>query len=72
MDIDERIKILCIKTGVSKSEIGRRLNISPQAFNQKIKRGSITIDDLVNIAIVTQCKLECSFVLPGGETIKLK
>lgn len=72
MRIDDQIKILCVKSDVSISEIGRRLNKSPQAFSQKIKRGSITIEDLLDIAMVTGCKLECNFVLPNGEKIAIE
>ena len=38
MRIDEQIKILCIKLDMTISEIGRRLDKTPQAFSQKIKR----------------------------------
>ncbi|WP_028830064.1 DNA-binding protein [Proteocatella sphenisci] len=72
MRIDEQIKILCIKLDINISEIGRRLNKTPQAFSQKIKRGKFSIDDLLDIAMVTGCKLECSFVLPDGEKIIIK
>ena len=54
------------------SEIGRRLDKTPQAFSQKIKRGKFTIDDLEDIAMVTGCKLECSLILPDGEKIVIK
>lgn len=72
MRIDEQIKILCIKCDLNISEIGRRLNKTPQAFSQKIKRGNFTIDDLQEIAMVTGCKFECSFVLPNGEKINIE
>lgn len=72
MRIDEQIKMICVKSGLSVSEIGRRLNKSPQAFSQKIKRGSITLDDLIDIALVTGCRLECRFVYPDGETISVE
>jgi hypothetical protein len=67
--LDDQIKILCIKSDLTLSEIGRRLNKTPQAFSQKIKRGSFTIDDLQEIAMVTGCKLECNFILQNGEKI---
>lgn len=72
MRIEEQVKILCAKTNLSSSEIGRRLNKSPQAFSQKIKRGSFSVEDLQDIAIVTGCKLECAFVFPDGEKIYIK
>ena len=70
--IDEQIKIVCVKSGLSISEIGRRLNKSPQAFSQKIKRGNMTLDDLEDIALVSGCKLECKFVYSNGDTITIK
>lgn len=72
MRIDDQIKMLCVKTGLSISEIGRRLNKTPQAFSQKIKRGNFTIDDLNDIAMVSGCKLECSFVFPNGDKISIE
>ena len=72
MRIDEQIKILCIKLDMTISEIGRRLDKTPQDFSQKIKRGKFTIDDLEDIAMVTGCKLECSLILPDGEKIVIK
>ena len=72
MRIDEQLKILCIKTDLSLSEIGRRLNKSPQAFCQKIKRGNFTLDELQDIAMVTGCKLECNFINPDGTKIAIE
>ncbi len=72
MRIDAQLKMLCLKTDMTFSEIGRRLEKSPQAYCQKIKRGSFSIEDLHDIAMVTGCKLECSFVLPNGEKIVIE
>lgn len=72
MRADEQIRILGVKTDLSISEIARRLEKSPQAFCQKMKRGTFTVDDLAEIAMVTNCKLECRFVLPNGETIDIE
>ena len=51
--------------------MARRLDKSPQAFNQKIKRGVFTLDDLYDIALVTGCRFESAFVLPDGEKIEI-
>ena len=72
MRIDEQLKKVCVKNNVSFSEIARRLNKSPQAFSQKIKRGNFTIDELKDIAIVTGCKVECSLVFPDDERIVIE
>lgn len=72
MRIDEQIKIICVKNDLSMAEIARRLGITPQAFSQKIKRGTFSLDDLDDIATVTDCRLECNFVLVTGERINIK
>lgn len=71
MQLNESIKLFCLKYGISQSELARRLNKSPQALSQKINRGTLSLDDLEEIAIVTGCKLECSLVLRTGEKIKI-
>ena len=53
------------------TEIGRRLDKSPQAFSQKCKRNNFTIAELQDIAMVTGCRLECAFVFPNGNRIEL-
>ena len=72
MRIDDQIKKLCLKSDVSASELGRRLNKTPQAFLQKMKRGTFTLDDLSDIALVAGCELSCSFVFPDGESIVIR
>lgn len=72
MQVEDPIKILCVKSGLSVSEIGRRLNRSPQAFSQKLKRGTLTLDDLNDIALVSGCKVECRFVYPNGDTVEIE
>lgn len=69
MPVSEQIKILCIKLGISLSELGRKSGKSPQAFSQKVKRESLTVDELKAIAESAGCKYEGSFVLPNGERV---
>lgn len=72
MRIDMQIKMVCVKSGLTISEIGRRLNKSPQAFSQKIKRGNMTLDDLNDIALASGCRVECRFVYPDGDMIDIE
>lgn len=63
------IKLLCIKLGISVSELARRNGSTPQAFSQKMQRDSFTTKDLCSIACSVGCEYESSFVLPNGERI---
>lgn len=69
MAVSEQIKILCIKLGISVSELARRYGSSPQAFSQKMKREGFTPDELKKMAIVAGCKYETAFILPNGDKV---
>ncbi len=71
MRIDEQLKILCLKTDISLAELARRLNKTPQAFNQKMKRGNFSLDELSDIAVVLGCELKCEFVCLNGDKVKV-
>ena len=69
MSVSEQLKILCVKLGISVSELARLMERSPQAFSQKMKRESFTVDELKKIAEVSGCKYVGSFKLPNGEKV---
>ena len=58
MQINDSIKLFCVKYGISLSELARRLNKSPQAFSQKIQRGTITLDDLEELVMTNGDKVK--------------
>lgn len=72
MTTSEQIKFLCICMGISVSELARKIGQSPQNFNAKLKRGTITENELLNIADVLGICYEQSFTLPNGEKIEIK
>lgn len=69
MAVSEQIKVLCVKLGISVSELARMNDTSPQAFTQKMKRESFTTADLKKIAEAAGCRYESSFILPTGEKV---
>lgn len=69
MPVSEQIKILCIKNKVSVSKLAQLLGTSPQAFSQKMKRESMTVNDLKKIAETLGCKFEGCFIMPNGDKI---
>ena len=71
MRIDEQLKTLCLKSDMSLAEMARRLNKTPQAFNQKMKRGKFTVEELTDIALVSGCELKCEFVYSNGNKVKI-
>ena len=70
MKTSEMIKELCNKKNISVSELARRLGQPPQNFGKKLKRDTVTLDELKQIADVMGVIFEQSFIFPDGERIK--
>lgn len=62
MALSEKIRILLVKRGnMSEAELARRLGVSPQNFNNKMKRDNFTEQDLQDIASALDCSLSVLF-----------
>ena len=64
------IKELCNKKNISVSELARRIGQTPQNFGKKLKRDTVTLEELKQIADVMEVTFEQSFIFPDGEQIK--
>lgn len=69
MNLSEQIRVLCVRSNISVSELARRVGTSPQNFNAKLKRETFTISDLEEIAKAVDCSFERKFVLENGEKV---
>ena len=64
MALSDRIRILLIKRGnISEAELARRLGVSPQNLNNKMKRDNFTEKDLLAIAKALDCTFTACFRL---------
>ena len=70
MTTSEQIRVLCVRKGVSLSELARRINQTPQNFNAKLKRNTVTQDELNLIVKTLGVTYEQYFVLDNGEIVK--
>ena len=70
MSVSEQLKILCVKLNISVSELARLSGKSPQAFSQKMKRESFTVDELKQIAKASGCEYIGAFELHNGERVE--
>ena len=69
MTIRQKIRMALAKIGMSEAELARKLDTSPQAFNQRMKRGKFTEEELEHIAQIIGCKCQITFSFPDGTTI---
>ena len=70
MTTSDQIRVLCVRSGISLSELARRMNQTPQNFNAKLKRNTITQDELIQIAQVLNATYEQYFILPNGDKVE--
>ncbi|WP_069997907.1 helix-turn-helix domain-containing protein [Cellulosilyticum sp. I15G10I2] len=71
MSTSSLIKKLCKEKGISVSELARRLGQSPQNFNKKLKRETVTTEELMAIGNELAVKFEQSYTLETGEKISI-
>ena len=71
MITSDMIRALCEKQNISLAELSRRIGQTPQNFNKKLKRGTVSFDEMVEIAEAVGVGYEQAFVLPDGEKISL-
>lgn len=71
MTTSDMIRQLCVKTNISLAELCRRIRQTPQNFNKKLKRGTISFEEMVAIAEALGVDYEQAFILPDGEYIKI-
>lgn len=71
MTTSDMIRELCEKQNISLAELCRRIGQTPQNFNKKLKRGTVSFEEMMTIAEVVGVGYEQAFVLPDGEKIDL-
>lgn len=59
------------KQNISRAELCRRIGQTPQNFNKKLKRGTVSLKELLAIANVLGILFEQGFTLPDGQSIKI-
>ncbi|SDY44957.1 helix-turn-helix domain-containing protein [Tindallia californiensis] len=70
MTTADMIKQLCEQMNISVSELARRIGQTPQNFSKKLKRETVTLDELKAIANTLDIKFVQAFILPDGDEIK--
>lgn len=65
------VRRLCEKKDISLAELCRRIGQTPQNFNKKLKRGTVSFEEMLSIAEALNVRYDQAFFLPNGEKIGL-
>ena len=71
MDTSNLIKDLCKEKGISVAELARRIGQTPQNFNKKLKRETVSTEELMTIANELGVVFEQSYILENGERLTI-
>lgn len=69
MTIEQKIKMALAYADISQAELARRIETTPSNLNQKIKRNTLTMEDMEKIAEVLGGKWRAEFIFPNGTVI---
>lgn len=69
MTTEQMIKMALSYKGMSQAALARELNTTPSNLNQKVKRNTLTKEDLEQIAKVLDAEFECHFKFSDGTEI---
>lgn len=69
MTTSDMIRELCDRMNISLAELCRRIGQTPQNFNKKLQRGTVSFEEMVKIAEVLDVGYEQTFVLDNGEKV---
>lgn len=69
MTIEQKLSMALSYKGISQSELARRINTTPQNLNQKVKRNTLTKEELEQIAGVLGGTWRSEFVFDDGTVI---
>ncbi len=72
MTTSDMIRELCDRMNISLAELCRRIGQTPQNFNKKLQRGTVSSEEMAKIAETLGVGYEQAFVLQNGERIQIK
>ena len=69
MTISQKIKMALAYKGISEATLARSIDSTPAAFNQRLKTGKFTSEELETIGIALGAKYYFGFSFPDGTQI---
>lgn len=69
MKTSDLVRELCKQQHISLAELSRRIGQSPQNLNKKLKRDTLSVNELKQIAEAVGVEFDLGFVLPDGSKI---
>ena len=69
MTIEQKINMALSYKGISQAELARKIGTTPSNLNQKVKRNTLTKEELETIANSLGASYRAEFIFPDGTII---
>ena len=69
MTVPQKIKMALAYKGMSEADLARAIGTSPSAFNQRMKTGKLSSEDMEKIAKAIEATYFFGFEFPDGTKI---
>lgn len=69
MTIEQKLNMALSYKGISQAELARKIGTTPSNLNQKVKRNTLTKEELEKIAVALGCTWRAEFVFEDGTII---
>ncbi|HPV99940.1 MAG TPA: helix-turn-helix transcriptional regulator, partial [Oscillospiraceae bacterium] len=67
MTTAEQIKVLCVRSNISVAELARRIGQTSQNLNAKLKRNTVSDNEIRKICQILDVDYKSFFILANGE-----
>ena len=71
MTTSDMIRELCDRMNISLAKLRRRIGQTPQNFNKKLQRGTVSVEEMIIIADVLGVTFEQRFIIEDGSYIQI-
>ena len=68
--IKEKIETACAISGITLTELSKRLGVSQANLSKRLKVGKFTQDELVKIGNILGCEWKSGFHYPNGNVVE--
>ena len=69
MTLEQKINMAAAYKGMSQAALARAINMTPSNFNQKIKRGTFSSEEMAAIATALGAVYVTAFEFPDGTKV---
>lgn len=69
MTVEQKLKMALSYRDISQAELARKMNTTPSNLNQKVKRNTLTKEELESIAEILGGRWRAEFVFDDGTVI---